>query len=210
MMGILLIGGGGHCKAAIDVIEAEGRFAIAGVVEQPCAVHRQVLGYKILGTDADLPTLLKTHPAALVAVGQIATAIPRARAFAAAEAAGAELPTVTSPYAYVSRHAALGEGTLVMHGAVVNASATVGRNCILNSQCLVEHDAEVGDHCHISTGARVNGDVVVEEGCFIGSGAVLKNGITVGAGSLIGMGCMIDRDLPANSFLKNTPVRPSR
>ena len=31
---ILLIGAGGHCRACIDVIRAEGRFAIAGVVER--------------------------------------------------------------------------------------------------------------------------------------------------------------------------------
>ncbi len=31
---ILLIGGGGHCKSVIDVIEKEGRFEIAGIIEK--------------------------------------------------------------------------------------------------------------------------------------------------------------------------------
>ncbi|MBT5400056.1 acetyltransferase, partial [bacterium] len=35
MNDILLIGGGGHCKSVIDVIEQEGRFNIAGIVERP-------------------------------------------------------------------------------------------------------------------------------------------------------------------------------
>jgi len=30
---LILIGGGGHCTACIDVIEQEGRFAIAGIVD---------------------------------------------------------------------------------------------------------------------------------------------------------------------------------
>ena len=31
---ILLIGGGGHCRACVDVLEQEGRFQIAGIVER--------------------------------------------------------------------------------------------------------------------------------------------------------------------------------
>ena len=31
---IVLVGGGGHCKSVIDVIECEGRFEIAGNVDQ--------------------------------------------------------------------------------------------------------------------------------------------------------------------------------
>jgi sugar O-acyltransferase (sialic acid O-acetyltransferase NeuD family) len=208
MTGIILIGGGGHCKAAIDVIEAEGRFSIAGILEQADAKHTEVLGYPVLGTDGDLSRFLERYPAALITIGQVKTSQPRARTFAAAEAAGAELPTLISPRAHVSPHACVGAGTLVMHGVVVNAAARVGRNCILNSLSLVEHDAIVGDHCHISTGARVNGDVIVEEGCFIGSGAVLKNGITIGAGSVIGAGCLIRHNIPSGSFLKETPKRP--
>lgn len=30
---IILIGGGGHCKAYIDAIEKEGRFAIVGIAD---------------------------------------------------------------------------------------------------------------------------------------------------------------------------------
>ena len=33
MSDIILIGGGGHCKAVIDVIEQEGKFRIAGIVD---------------------------------------------------------------------------------------------------------------------------------------------------------------------------------
>ena len=32
---LILIGGGGHCKSCIDVIEKEGRFQISGIVDVP-------------------------------------------------------------------------------------------------------------------------------------------------------------------------------
>ena len=31
---IILIGGGGHCKSVIDVIEQEGKFQIAGIIDK--------------------------------------------------------------------------------------------------------------------------------------------------------------------------------
>ena len=55
---IILIGGGGHCKSCIDVIEQEGRFEIAGIVEKPDKVGEKVLGYPVIGTDADPRALL--------------------------------------------------------------------------------------------------------------------------------------------------------
>ena len=35
MKEIILIGGGGHCKSVIDVIEQEGKFKIVGIVDKP-------------------------------------------------------------------------------------------------------------------------------------------------------------------------------
>ena len=40
---ILLIGGGGHCKSVIDVIEMEGSFEIAGIIDQKELIGQQVL-----------------------------------------------------------------------------------------------------------------------------------------------------------------------
>ena len=207
MTGLLLIGGGGHCKAAIDVIECAGGYDIAGVIERKGADLTEVLGYPVLGTDDDLAGLLETCPAALVTIGQIMSAQARIQSFDAARLAGAEMPVITSPMAHVSRHAQVGAGTLVMHRVTVNASANVGENCILNSHCLIEHDATVGDHCHVSTGALVNGGVVIEQGCFIGSGAIVKQGARLGANSVIGAGCVVLSDVPADQIVRETPWR---
>ncbi len=32
---VILIGGGGHCKYSIDVIEQERRFSIVGIIDMP-------------------------------------------------------------------------------------------------------------------------------------------------------------------------------
>ena len=206
MTGLLLIGGGGHCKSAIDVIEAAG-LAIAGILERPESDLTEVLGYPVLGDDDLLATMVAQGFSALVTIGQTKSAAPRIRAFEVAQAAGAQMPTIVSPRAYVSSHATLGVGTIVLHGAVVNSDARLGDNVIVNSLALIEHDVVVADHCHVATGARINGNVTLGKRCFIGSGAVLKNGISIGAGSVIGAGVVIRHDIPEGSLVSVTPER---
>lgn len=205
MNAILLVGGGGHCRAAIDVIETQGHFRIEGIVQPRSHGHEAVLGYPFLGEDDDLPNLLKEIPNALVTVGQIKSSEIRRRLYYRLKELNARIPVIASPNAHVSRHAEVGEGTLVMHAAVINAGARIGRNGIVNSLALIEHDAVIGDHCHLSTGSRVNGAVVVESNCFVGSGAILREGVRIGVNSVIGAGCVVLCDVEPNTFMKAQP-----
>ena len=193
---ILLVGSGGHSKVCIDVVEQDGRYLVAGLTGLAHEVGSRVLGYTVLGTDLELADLLTRYPRAFVAVGQIKTPDVRMRLFDLLAASGCEVPTLVSPRGYVSSHAAVGTGTLVMHGAIVNAGAVVGRNCIINSQALVEHDAEIGDHCHVATNAAINSGVRVGHGTFIGSGSSVRLGVRIGERCLIGMGQRILADCP--------------
>lgn len=195
MTPILLIGAGGHARAVIDVIETTQAYTIAGLVGRSEEAGTTVLGYPVLGEDDDIPRLVGQFRHAIVALGQIKSPDGRARLFELLARHGAALPAVISPCAHVSRHATVGDGTIVMHGAVVNAGATVGRNVIVNSLALVEHDVTVGDHCHISTGARVNSGVRIGAGTFIGSNASVRQGQRIGSRVIVGMGERVLTDL---------------
>ena len=137
---LILIGGGGHCKSCIDVVEQEGRYAIAGILDKPELVGTQLLNYPIIGADDEITKLAENH-CFLITVGQIKSPAIRLAIYAKLKEAGAEIATIVSPRAYLSAHARLGEGSIVMHGATVNADAIIGNNCIINSHALVEHDA---------------------------------------------------------------------
>lgn len=171
---LLLIGGGGHCRSLIDVIEAEGKFEISGIIDIHEKIGEFVLGYEIIGSNEDLEWLRGECSYALIAFGQIKSPDGRIRMFEHLKATGYSLPTIISPRAYVSKHARIGEGTVIFHDALINANAAVGDNCIINTKALIEHDCTIGDHCHISTGAIVNGETVIKRGSFFGSNAVSK------------------------------------
>ena len=191
MNDILLIGGGGHCKSVIDVIEQEGRFNIAGIVERPDFLETDVLGYQIIGNDSDLGDLAKKYEYALITVGQIKSPSLRIKLFDLATKAGFTLPNIISPNAYVSKHSSIGKGVVVMHNAIVNTNASIGDNCIINSKALIEHDCLISKNCHISTNATINGGVTVESGCFIGSSATTKESITIDENSFIKAGSLV-------------------
>ena len=188
MENILLIGGGGHCKSVIDIIEKEGQYQIAGIIDQAELYNTKILGYKIIGNDADLFELSKQYKYALITVGQVFSPKIRIKLFTLLKEIGFCLPTIVSPRAYVSKYASIEEGSIIMHDAIINASASIGANCIINTKAIIEHDAVIHQHCHISTGAIVNGATIIHQGAFLGSNAVTKEGIIIKENSFIKAG----------------------
>lgn len=203
---IVLIGGGGHCGACIDVIEKEGKFGIAAIVDVRHKIGRDVLDYKIAKCDDDLPDLVKEYKYVLITMGQIKSPVNRMTKFEYLKKLGARFPVIVSPASCVSKYAALGEGTIIMHKSFVNSGARVGENCIINTGAIIEHDTVIGSHCHVSTGSIINGECRVGPRSFIGSGSVLANNISVGSDVLIGAGSVVVRDVLKKGVYAGNPA----
>lgn len=182
---LILLGAGGHCRSCIDVIEQQGIMEIVGVIDRQERIGEQILGYQIIGSDDDLHALARLNSHAFITIGQLRTAERRIELFEMISRNKFDIPAIISPFAYVSRHAKIGKGTIIMHGAIVNAGAEIGDNCIINSRALIEHDSVVEDHCHISTGAIVNGGSRVGKRSFIGSGAVCRHAVEIASDSFM-------------------------
>ncbi len=153
---LILIGGGGHCKSCIDVIEQSDKYQIVGILDKPELIGQKILGYDIIGTDDQITNLSVEGYDFLITIGQLRASQFRQILFNTLLKCNANVATVISPRAYVSQHAIVNEGTIVMHDVLINAGAYIGKNCIINSKALIEHDAVVEDHCHISTAATLN------------------------------------------------------
>jgi sugar O-acyltransferase (sialic acid O-acetyltransferase NeuD family) len=205
---IILVGAGGHARACIDVIQAQGRYSIAGLIDTADRVGSSILGYQVVGTDEDLASLASKYEHFLVTVGHIKTAAVRDRLFQQLTALSVSMPVIMSPTAYVSKHAHIGNGTIVMHGAVVNAGAHVGRNCIINTGAIVEHDTLIGDSCHISTAAVLNGGCSLGDSSFIGSHSTVREGVQIGAEVVVGAHSCVVKDCEAANTYFGVPARP--
>lgn len=204
---ILLIGGGGHCKSVIEAIESEGKYAIAGIIDSPEKVGQTVLGYPIIGSDKDFPEFLTKIPTVLITVGQLKSAVVRVKLFEQLKALGAEFPVIIAASAIVSKHAEVGEGTVILHQCVINAGAEIGANNIINTAAVLEHDSKTGNHCHISTGAFINGDCEIGNEVLIGSCAVLKQGLKIGNKAIIGAGSVVIKEVQQGSIVVGNPAK---
>ena len=198
---IILIGAGGHARSCIDVIEAKGKFKIAGFVEKNNSNLKENLEYPVIGTDDELQSLRKKYSFALITIGQIKSPKKRIRLFSVLKKLNFILPVIISPQAYISKYSTIGQGTILMHNSIVNANAIVGENCIINNKALIEHDVIIGNHCHISTGAIINGNAKVGSESFIGSGVITKESISIGSNCVIGAGKVLKENINSNELI---------
>jgi len=199
---LLLIGGGGHSRSCIDVVETIGKYQIIGIIDSKLPPGEKVLGYPILGGDDKIQEYVKEVKNCLIAVGQVKSFNSRMELYYKLKSIGAIFPCIISPRAHVSKYSELGEGTIVMHDALINANAKVGKNCIINTKALLEHDVLVGDFCHISTASVLNGGANIGNCTFIGSNSVTKEGVKVGDRCIVSAGMFIKNNLASDLVLK--------
>lgn len=201
---IILVGGGGHCKSVIDVVESAG-YTIIGILDMPELVGTTVLGYPVIGTDDHISDYVE-DALFVVTVGHIKDASLRIKLHERIKDAGGRLATLVASTAYVSRFASIGEGSIIMHHAMVNADAHIGSGCIINTYANIEHDVFIGDYCHISTGTMVNGNCRVGEGVFLGSQSVMVNGICITDGCVFAAGSMVRKNIVRKGIYSGNPA----
>ena len=197
MKKIILIGAGGHCVSCIDVIEMQRKFKIVGLIDNK--KKNFLLNYKIIGNDKKLIKFSRRIQYALITTGHIKNSKIRENLFKKISNYGFKFPAIISPLSYVSKHASIGEGTIVMHDSAINSGTKIGKNCIINSKTLIEHDVVVGDNCHISTRSTVNGGVVIKKSTFVGSCAVIKQNLKIGKNCFINANLFLQKNLKDNS-----------
>ena len=188
---LILIGGGGHCKSCIDVIEQENKYHIYGILDLPNKIGQKILDYKIIGTDNDIENFIQQGFSFLITIGQLQSPKLRIMLYEKIKSAHGHLATIISPRAYVSKHAQIGEGTIIMHDALVNAGVTIGTNCIINTKALIEHECVIGNNCHIAIGTVLAGETKVGCGSFIGANSTLVQQSHIPSNSFIKAGALI-------------------
>jgi sugar O-acyltransferase (sialic acid O-acetyltransferase NeuD family) len=204
---IILIGGGGHCKSCIDVIEKENKFRIAGIVDVKDRIFQKVLSYEIIACDEDLKKLTKKYKNFFLTIGQINNVEKRREKFTFLKSLDVKFPVIISPLAYTSKYSFVDEGTIIMHKAFVNANVKIGKNCIINTNAIIEHDSQIGDNCHISTASVVNGECNIGDGTFIGSNSVIFNNVNIIENTIIGAGSVVVRSIDESGVYVGNPAK---
>lgn len=180
---IILIGGGGHCKNCIDVIEIQGEYNIIGIIDLKQNIGNKILNYHITDCDENLDKIVSKCSAFLITLGfGVTNPGLRQNLYNKIQKFGGEFPVIISPYAKVSKYSQIKPGTIIMHNAIVNCDSVIGNNCIINSSAIVDHDVIVGDHSIIMTGAVLNGMSIIGDNCYISSNSIVTSGTKLESG----------------------------
>ena len=204
---IIVIGGGGHAKVVISLIQRLGSFDLVGYTDM---VDRgALLGLNCIGTDADLPNLKSTLGITSAALGIGMTGSTKAREDVFALLAGLDIatPTLVAASAVVSNDVHLGSGTLVSEGAVIQPGTSIGDAVIVNTQASVDHDCNIGDHVHIAPGAILSGGVNVGDRSLIGLGAKVLPGITITSDTIVGAGATVTKNIEGSGTYVGSPAK---
>ena len=79
----------------------------------------------------------------------------------------------------------IGEGTVIMAGAVIQPHVKIGKHVIINTGATVDHDCVIEDYAHIAPGAHLCGRVHVGEGALVGVGVGIEPGVKIPAWSIV-------------------------
>lgn len=190
-----MVGGGGHAKVVADCLQAQG-ISIKGFFDP---LHGNLFGLPCLG---DYQPTVHANIPVIIAVGD-----NDARKRIAYEEVKHSYFTAKHPSTICSQYSSIGEGSMLLHGAIVQAGAQVGKHVILNTGSQVDHDCILGDFVHIAPSAVLCGGVEIGEATLIGANAVVRPKIKIGKGVIAGAGAVIVQDVPDYAVIAGSPAR---
>lgn len=192
MKKLVILGAGGHGKVVADIAVKNGYEEIVFLDdnETSCA------GFSVVGKIEDAA---KIKGDKFVAIGD---ANLRQKLME-------KIKTVTLIHlrATISRRVTIGEGTVVMAGAVINSDTKIGKGCIINTSASVDHDCTLDDFVHISVGAHLAGNVRVATRTWLGVSASVINNIAICKECMIGAGAVVVKDINKSGTYVGVPAR---
>ena len=204
---IFVFGASGHAKVVIDILEKQGLYSVACVVDDnPALKGMTISGYEIAGGKEALLANKRLYSInrGIVAIG---SNVARAAVAAWLLENGFGLITAIHPSAQLSRGVEIAEGTVIMAGVVLNADVIIGRNVIVNTGATIDHDCVVGNDTHIAPGVTLCGTVQVGAGAFICSGSTIIPNLFIGNRVTVGAGSTVIRDVADGLQVIGTPAR---
>lgn len=191
-MKLTIIGASGHGKVVADIARLNGYDVIEFLDDDP---NKTTCGqYPIVGktnayVDGDV----------FVAIGssEIRKRLSN----------GKKLVSLIHPNSVIAEGVRIGEGTVVMAGAVVNPDTIIGKGCIINTSSSVDHDCELGDYVHIAVGSHLCGTVKVDDNTWIGAGATISNNVTICDNCIIGAGALVINDITSSGTYIGIPAK---
>jgi len=202
MKRLAVFGASGHGRVVADAAEASGWHHVV-FFDDAWPEISESGPWRVEGDFSAMCSRLPEFDGIFVAIGNNHVRHQKTRELIDA---GAGIETLVHPCAYVSQHARLGAGCVVLAAAAVNAGAVVGEGGIINTGAVIEHDCQLGDFVHVSPNAVLAGGVKAGDFCWVGALAGVRQLISLGKEVTVGMGAVVIRDIPKGATVAGVPA----
>jgi sugar O-acyltransferase (sialic acid O-acetyltransferase NeuD family) len=168
---LLLVGSGGFGRVVLE--HASALYDCAFLDDGEAKI---VDGVPVIGSTGDIEKFFPEYKLLLVTIGNNAL---REKLYSRAKGVGYTFPNIIHSSAYVSPHAHIGSGCVILNNAVVQNNARCGDGCILNPGVELHHDSTIGSYCLIYTNSVVRSLTSVGDRVWIGSNVTISTSATV-------------------------------
>lgn len=205
---LVIIGGGGHGREVLDVIEAAaGGLRVLGVLDDghPDLLRLTARGLRVLGG--------VDHLASLDGVGfvlGIGSATARRAVGERLAPLGRPSPAMRHPAATVGSLVVRDPGSVLAAGARLTTNVVVGAHAYVGPNATVGHDCVLAPYATLYPGAVVSGSVNVGAAATVGAGATVRQGVHLGDGCVVGAGAVVLDDVEPGATVVGVPARPRR
>lgn len=197
-----IYGAGGHSKVVRDILSSNDTY-IDGVFDDSVLkeISEEFRPERKIDP-ADYPPFSSLKKPLIICIGNNVT-----RALTDKRLEGGAYGQAIHPGAIIAPDVKTGEGTVIMHRAVIQTGSTIGRHVIINTSAIVDYDNTIADYAHISPQAVLCDNVSIDEGTHIGAAAIVLPKVKIGKWCVVGAGAIVIRDLPDFSIAVGNPAR---
>ena len=201
---MILIGGGGHCRVVIDILNTLGIIP-SGIFDDDNTYHgEEIMGIPVLGIIDDLRDYARKVEYAVIT---ITDPTMHQRLTRRCHEMSLKLSGFTHPSATISSFASISSKAQICSGCVINPSSLIKDHTIINTGAIIEHDTIIGEYSHVAPGARILGGVKIGDQCLIGASATILPNINVGKFSVVGAGAVVIHNVEDHSKYVGVPAK---
>lgn len=193
-----IIGASGHGKVIADIAVKNGYKEIVFLDDNPNV--QECAGFWVVGTLEDIDKYPDYDVIVVIGNACIRKKIQK-------QVGEDRLTILIHPQSVISRRVTIGQGTVIMAGAIINSDTKIGEGCIINTGASVDHDCSIGDFVHVSVGVHIAGSVTIGNGTWIGAGATVSNNIEICSECLIGAGAVVVSNIKEKGTYIGVPVK---
>lgn len=185
-----IIGASGHAKAVIDLLKDKS--IIKAVFDDDI----QIIHVMGLPVTSPIPVNLPKDFPYFIAIGHNRIRLD----IVSQKLSSVNFTNIIHSSAILSNTVVLGEGIVIMEGAIVKVDSQVGNHVIINTGATIDHDCVLADYVHVAPDSTLCGGVRVGEGTLIGAKSVVLPNVNIGKWCTIAAGSTVHQNVPDGSL----------